>query len=85
MKCAENRKIHILHIYNMDISLTMRLLCMKTAIHVPETLLEGSLSQNFDTGLSLNLIACRSEEFKNITKKIQKLPFFALKIKLGPK
>ena len=70
MMCAENRKILILHIYffNMDISLTMRLMCLKTAIHVPETLLEGRASQNFDTGLSLNLIACRSGEFKDFTK-----------------
>ena len=86
LKYAENRKILILHIYsfNIDFSLTMRLICLKAAIHVPETHLEGTVSQNFDTGLSLNLIACRSREFKRITKKYKSYPFFALKIKLGP-
>ena len=64
LKYAENREILILHIYflNMDISLTMRLICLETAIHVLDTHLEGKVSQNFDTGLSLNLIACTKSE-----------------------
>ena len=78
LKYAENRRILILHIYflNMDISLTMRLICLKTAIHALDTHLEGRVSQNFDTGLGLSLIACRSGEFLKNTRKIQKLPVF---------
>ena len=46
----------------------MQLTCLKMAIYVPETRLEGRVSQIFDIGLS-NLIACRSGEFKKNTKK----------------
>ena len=34
-----------------------------------ETYLEGRVSQNFDIGLSLNFIACRSGGFLKNTKK----------------
>ena len=54
---------------------------METAIHVSETHLEGRVSQNFDIGLSLNFIACRSGGFKKNTKKSPKLPVFCSKIK----
>ena len=48
----------IFHIYflNKDISLNMRLTCLKMAIHVSEIHLEGRVSQNFDIDLSLNFI-----------------------------
>ena len=58
----------------------MRLICLETAIHVPETHLEGRMSQNIETGFSLNLIACRSGEFKTVTKKYTSYPFFTPKI-----
>ena len=61
---------------NIDISLTMRLTCLKTAIHVPYTHLEGKVSHFFVIGLSLNLIACRSGELKKNTTKSKKLPVF---------
>ena len=54
---------------------------METAIHVSETHLEGRVSQNFDIGLSLNFIACRSGGFKKNQKKSKKLPVFCSKIK----
>ena len=44
------------------------------AIHVSENHLEGRVSQNFDIGVSLNFIACRSGGFKKHTTKLQKLP-----------
>ena len=47
--------------------------------NVYETHLEESVSQNFDIGLSLNFIACRSGGFQKNTKNSQKYPFFALK------
>ena len=62
----------------------MRVTCLKTAIHVPETHLEARVSQNFYIGLRLNLIACRSGEFQKIqriTKISQKLPVFCSTIK----
>ena len=54
----------------------MRLTCLKTAMLVYDTHLEGRLSQNCDIGLSLNFIACRSGGFK---KNHKSYPFFALK------
>ena len=51
------------------------------AIHVSKTHLEGRVSQNFDIGLSLNFIACRSGGFQKNTKKSQKLPVFCSKMK----
>ena len=89
LKYAENKKILIFLTYflNKDISLNMRLTCLKTDMHVYETYLEGRVSQNFDIGLSINLIACRSGGFQENTKNSQKLPVFCSKMKtsLGPK
>ena len=53
---------------------------METAIHVSETHVEGMVSHNFDIGLSLNCIACRSGGLKKNTKESQKLPVFCSKI-----
>ena len=80
LKYAENRKILIFHIYflNKHISLNIRLTCLKTAIHVSETHLEGRVSQNCDKGLSLNYIACRSGGFKKKYKEITKVTRFLL-------
>ena len=64
---------------NKHISLNSRLTCLKTAINVSETRLEGRVSQNFDIGLSLNFIACRSGGFQKNTKKPRKLPVFCSK------
>ena len=66
---------------NKHNSLNIRLTCLKMAIHVSETHLEGRVSQNFDIGLSLYFIACRSGGFQKNTKKSQKLPVFCSKIK----
>ena len=49
--------------------------------YVSETHLEGRVSRNFDIGISLNLIACRSGGFQKNTKKSQKLPVFCSKMK----
>ena len=78
LKYAENKKILIFLIYflNKDISLDMRLTCLKMAMHVYETHLEGRVSQNVDIGLSLNFIACRTGGFQKNTKNSQKLPVF---------
>ena len=65
LKYAQNRTILIFHIYflNKDISLNMKITCLKMAIHVFETHLERNLSQNVDIGLSLNFIAFEVGDF----------------------
>ena len=49
-----NLKILIFHIHflNMDISLIIGLICLKTCMYIAEICMEGNLSQNFDLGLS---------------------------------
>ena len=81
LKYAEKRKIVIFIKYflNMDISLIMILICLRIVIHVLRIHLEGRVSQNFDIGFSFNLVAFRKGDFKQITIKSQKFPFFALK------
>ena len=80
LKYAENKKILIFLIYflNKDISLDMRLTCLKMSMHVYETHLEAKVSQNIDIGLSSNFIACRSGGFKKNTKNSQKVTRFLL-------
>ena len=69
----------------MDISLTMAFIFLKTCIHVAEVCLEGSVSQNFDIGLSFCFMLCRRWNFGKMTKNNKSLPFFVLKSKPGPK
>ena len=56
-----NWKKLIFHIYflNMDFSLILTLMCMKIFIHSAEICFKGSLSQNFDIGLSFCFMVCR--------------------------
>ena len=68
----------LIYFLNKDISLDMRLTCLKMAMDVYETHLEGRVSQNFDIGLGLNLIACRSGGFQKNTKKLTKVTRFLL-------
>ena len=63
----------------MDTSPIMKLISMKTAIHVAEIHLERRVSQNVDAGLSFYLILCRRVEFQNNYKNHKSYPFFALK------
>ena len=53
-----------IYFFNKHISRNIRLTCLKTAIHVSENHLGERVSQNFDIGLSLNFIACRSGGFQ---------------------
>ena len=71
LKHAEKRKIHIFHKYyfNMDISLIMRLTCLKIVILVLRIHLEGGVSQNVDIRLSFNLVAFRKGGFQKFTIK----------------
>ena len=69
LKYAEKRKILIFHKYflNMDISLIMRLqlYALKIVIHLLRIHLEGNMSQDFDIGLSFNLVAFRKGDHKS--------------------
>ena len=81
-RCHELEK-NIFHIYflNMDFSLIIALTCMKICIHNAEICFEGSVSQNFDTGLSFCFMVCITWNFEKICKKSQKLPVFCHKTK----
>ena len=45
--------------------------------------MEGSVSQNFDLGLSFCFMVRRRKHFEKKYKKVQKLPVFYHKIKTG--
>ena len=78
-----NLKILNFHIYffNMDISPTKALSCLKVCMYTAEICLERNVSQNFDIGLSFCLMVCRRWNFEFFLKKSQKLPVFCHKIK----
>ena len=71
--------IFLIYFLNKDISLNMRLTCLKTAMLVYDTHFERRVSQNCDIGLSLNFIACRSGGFQKNTENHKSYLFFALK------
>ena len=79
----QNLKIINFHIYffNMDISLIIALIFLKTFMYTPEICLEGRVSQNSDKGLSFCFIVCRRWKLEKKYKKLQKLPVFCHKIK----
>ena len=76
-----NLKILIFHVYffNMDISI-IALICLKTCICIAEICLEGSVSQNFDLGLSFCFMPYRKRNFERKYKNSQKLLVFSHKI-----
>ena len=78
-----NWKILIFHVYffNMDISLIIALICLKTCMYTAEICLEESVSQNVDIGLSFCLMMFIMRELEKNDKKWQKLPVFYHKIK----
>ena len=78
-----NLKILIFHVYflNMDISLIIALICLKTSMCIAEICMEGSMSQNFILGLSFCFMPYRKRNFERKYKKSQKLPVFCHKIK----
>ena len=65
----------------MDISVVIALIFLKICIHNTEVCSEGSVSQNFDIGLSFCVMLCRIWNFEKNCKKYQKLPVFCHKIK----
>ena len=76
----EKKEIHI-YFLNMDFSLIMALTCMKMCIPNAEVSFEGSVSRNFEIGLSFCFMVCRIRNFENKCKKSQKLPVFCHKTK----
>ena len=65
----------------MDISLIMVLIRLNIYMCIAEICMGGSVSQNFDIGLSFCFIVCRRRNFEKKYKKSQKLPVFCDKIK----
>ena len=82
-KCIKNLKKLIFHVYflNMDISLIISLICLKICMCIPEICMKGSMSQNFDLGLSFCFMLVRRWNFGEKYKKSQKLPVLYHKIK----
>ena len=76
-------KILIFHVYffNMDISLIIALISFKTCMNIAGICVEGSVSQNFELGLSFCFMVCRRRNFEKKIKNSQKLPVFYHKIK----
>ena len=69
------------HFLNMDISLIIAPISLKICICIAEICMQGSLSQNFDLGLSFCFMLCRRRHFEKKYKKSQKLPVFYRKIR----
>ena len=81
-KCHELEKnLFFTYFFNMDFSLIMALICMKSCIHSAEIFFEGSVSQNFDTGLSFCFMVEKKNFENKKCKKSQKLPVFCHKTK----
>ena len=70
---------------NTDISLIITPIHLKTPIHLAETHLEGSVSQDFDIGLSFCFIVCRRRELGKMTETCKSYLFFVIKSKPEPK
>ena len=69
------------YFFNMDISLIIAPICLRICMCIVEIWMEGSMSQNFDLGLSFCFMLCRGMNFEKEYKKSQKLPVFYHKIK----
>ena len=66
--------------FNMDISLIIALICLKTCICIAEICLEGKVFQNLDLGLSFCFMPYKKRNFERKYKNSQKLPVFCHKI-----
>ena len=73
-----NLKTHIFHVYffNMDISLIIAPISLKMCMCIAETYMEGSVSHNFDLGLSFSFMQCRRRHFEKKIQKITKITRF---------
>ena len=76
-----NLNILIFHVYffNMDISIIIALIRLKTCMCIAEICMEGRMSHNFDLGLSFCFMPYRKRNFERIYKNSQKLLFFVIK------
>ena len=54
--------------FNMDISLIISPISLKICMCIAEIYMEGSVSQNFDLGLSFCFMQCRRRHFQKMTK-----------------
>ena len=65
----------------MDISLIKRPKCLKFLLHIGETHIEGSMSQNFNIGLIYCFIVSRRSFFERKLKKNTKVHVLCYKIR----
>ena len=65
----------IVRIYFLNINISLIIICMrlKTYMLIVEMFLEGSLSQNIDLGLRFCFMVCGETEYKKDRKNSQKL------------
>ena len=75
-----NLKTPIFHVYffNMDISLFIAF-CLKICICIAQICMEGTVSQNFDLGLSFCFMVCRTKHFEKKKKNHKSYLFFTIK------
>ena len=79
---SENPYFSCTHFFNMDISLNIAPMSLKICMCIAEIYMEGSVSQNFNLGLSFCFMQCRRRHLLKInTKKSQKLHVCYHKIK----
>ena len=73
-----NLKTLIFHVYffNMDISLIIAPIRLKICMFIAEICMKGSVSQNFDLGLSFCFMLCRRRNFEKKYQKITKFTRF---------
>ena len=73
-----NLKIIIFHVYffNIDISLIIALISLKTSICIAGICMEGSVSPNFELGPSFCFMVCRRRNFENKIQKFTKVTRF---------
>ena len=64
---------------NMNISLSIALICLKICMCISEICMEGSVSRNFDLGLSFCFMLCRRWNLGKNTKNRKGYPFFITK------
>ena len=76
--CVHNLKVLILHVYfsNINISLIMVFICLKTWKYLTVIYLDGSMSQNGDIRRVFWFMICRRMNSCENHKKSQKLSVF---------
>ena len=76
---SENPYFSYICFLNMDISLIIALICLITCMYIFGIGMEGSLSQNFDLGLSFSFMLYGRRHFEKKYKNHKSYLFFIIK------